>query len=139
MKKCTKCEIEKEEEEFSKKTKTQKQSACKECVRKNSKKHYEQNKKYYYDRAAGRKQKIKEYIRGIKKISKCVNCGESEDCCLDFHHKNESEKEFELGKAHSEGYSFKKIDVEIKKCAIVCSNCHRKIHAGKLKLHNREI
>jgi predicted HNH restriction endonuclease len=32
--------------------------------------------------------------------------------------------------------SLKKVKVEIAKCIIVCSNCHREIHAGKIEVHN---
>ena len=48
-------------------------------------------------------------------------------CVYDFHHIDPSEKEFSLSEVK---YNFDKCKEEIKKCILVCSNCHREIHAG---------
>lgn len=60
---------------------------------------------------------------------KCCICGYNK-CfgALEFHHKNKKDKEGELSHLGS-----KRISVllkEAKKCILVCSNCHREIHAG---------
>lgn len=64
------------------------------------------------------------YVMG----GKCKQCGY--DKCidaLDFHHIIPEEKEFNFNKASS--FSWEKIESELKKCIILCSNCHREIHA----------
>ena len=63
---------------------------------------------------------------------KCVCCGQSfEDCCYDLHHMNPQEKDFTVSSANCNGAkSWNKIRDEIKKCCLVCSNCHRLIHNG---------
>ena len=57
----------------------------------------------------------------------CSVCGgEYPPVCLDFHHRNPSEKEAGMGRL-----ALRKpedILAEIAKCDVVCSNCHRKIH-----------
>lgn len=60
---------------------------------------------------------------------KCCLCGYSKCItALEFHHVNPEEKEFTISqKAH---ISFDKALAEIRKCILVCSNCHREIHAG---------
>lgn len=66
------------------------------------------------------------------KIGGCVVCGESEPCCLDYHHIDSQHKEFAIGSAHHK--TGKKILQEIAKCVVVCSNCHRKIHNGLIDI-----
>lgn len=48
---------------------------------------------------------------------------------LDFHHIDESTKEFELSQRDLTR-NWEKIVAEAKKCLLVCANCHREIHAG---------
>lgn len=45
---------------------------------------------------------------------------------LDFHHKDKSEKEFTIGKMKKG--SLELLENEIKKCAVLCANCHREFH-----------
>ena len=70
------------------------------------------------------KQKLVDYKGG-----KCESCGY--DRCvaaLDFHHLDPKEKEFTIGS--NKGKSWEALKVEVDKCAMVCSNCHREIHEG---------
>lgn len=64
--------------------------------------------------------------------NKCACCGQSfEDCCYDLHHINPQDKEFNISKDQFNGAkSWLKIRDELKKCNLVCANCHRLIHAG---------
>lgn len=58
---------------------------------------------------------------------KCSICGY--DKCLSaltFHHINPWDKDFEI----SSKMSWEAIVQELKKCALVCSNCHAEIHEG---------
>lgn len=65
---------------------------------------------------------------------KCQICGYSRCLvALDFHHIDESTKVFDLSQ-RSLTRSWEKIQVELKKCALVCANCHREIHAGMVQL-----
>lgn len=60
---------------------------------------------------------------------KCSIC--PYDKCLDaleFHHKEAEEKEYEIGRLLADGCR-KKALKEVKKCVLVCANCHREIHA----------
>lgn len=82
---------------------------------------------------AKRRRKIKtmsvEYLGG-----KCQVCGYNRcQDALDFHHKDESQKQFGIG---SKGYtrSWEKVKQELDKCYLLCANCHRETHAGILQL-----
>lgn len=55
------------------------------------------------------------------KYNKCIEA-------LEFHHIDPSTKSFSFNKAKS--YSWEQISSELKKCVIVCANCHREIHQG---------
>lgn len=143
MKKCTTCQVEKELNCFNKKntTKDGLQNVCRECNRLRSQKYYEDNRDKHCEvirirNKAIRKQN-KEFVDSIRS-SGCIICGEKSLCCLDFHHLDKSSKEFGISNMIS-GYSIEKIKNEISKCIIVCSNCHRKIHANEIKVPPERI
>ena len=58
-------------------------------------------------------------------------CDEKDICCLDFHHIDTTIKEEGISKMVRSGRSYANIEQELKKCDVVCSNCHRKLHAGR--------
>ena len=62
-----------------------------------------------------------------KKTLCCEICGENRYWVLDFHHKNPKEKDLEVALVVRQCSKQKLLD-EIKKCMVVCSNCHRDIH-----------
>ena len=74
-------------------------------------------------------QKSLEYVNQYKKDKKCCECHEDHPICLDFHHVGD-DKEIEISRAIRQGWCLKKIQVEIDKCVIICSNCHRKRNLG---------
>ena len=64
------------------------------------------------------------------KGGKCEVCGYKKGVnALEFHHIEKKKKEFGVGE---NGYtrSIEAIKKELDKCILVCSNCHREIHAG---------
>ena len=44
------------------------------------------------------------------------------------HHKDKDKKERGICYLVSNGYSTEKIQEELKKCEVLCANCHRKLH-----------
>lgn len=70
-----------------------------------------------------------------KNTLSCEICGEDESCTLDFHHLDPNEKE--EGISNIRHLTFSRIQKEVEKCVVLCSNCHRKVHAGiaQLKEH----
>jgi hypothetical protein len=91
----------------------------------------DQDKKIYFNRSK-RKAVAKVWLEEYKKTIFCESCGESDPCCLDFHHKDPKEKDFALGDAIKTTQSIDRLKKEIAKCNILCANCHRKEH-NKLK------
>lgn len=61
----------------------------------------------------------------------CLFCGEDDPDVLDFHHTRD--KLFHVSNGWRR-YGTEKVRAELEKCVIVCANCHRKIHVGKLEV-----
>jgi hypothetical protein len=84
-----------------------------------------------YDRKAA----INEYIQDIRKELRCVDCGERHPATLYFHHLNSEDKMFNISEAVQRGFSLDKIKKEIKKCIVLCANCHAIRH---FKMRNKK-
>ena len=60
--------------------------------------------------------------------SKCQKCGyDTYSGALDFHHLDPSQKDFTISNMN---FKLKDAIEEIKKCILLCSNCHKEFHAG---------
>jgi hypothetical protein len=58
--------------------------------------------------------------------SPCLDCGNNDPRVLEFDHRPEEKKEFNISRAVSGSTrSWQSIKREIDKCDIVCSNCHK--------------
>ena len=68
------------------------------------------------------RQKLIDY----KKTLACEACGLDDHRVLEFHHL--ADKEGNISRMVSVGYSWKTITKEMSKCIALCSNCHRIEH-----------
>lgn len=58
---------------------------------------------------------------------RCQKCGYDKcPSAFDFHHLDPSEKDFDI----SSKTSWATIEPELKKCSLLCANCHRETHDG---------
>ena len=58
----------------------------------------------------------------------CERCGYDKSLrALHFHHRDPSQKDFSISN-NGNAIAWSKIEKEIKKCILVCSNCHCEIH-----------
>ena len=112
---CTKCGKKLPIEDFNwrSKKKGTRRSECKTC-------HTDYMKEAYKNK--------KKTVSEIKKNLKCAKCGEEREYCLDFHHINPNEKENTISRMTSNNYRVDSVLNEIKKCIVLCSNCHREFH-----------
>lgn len=95
---------------------------------------YADRAEYLIKAVAKRRKRLKEMAVEYKG-GKCQNCGYNQCLeALDFHHQD-TKKDKNFGIA-SKGYtrSWKKVYEELDKCLLLCANCHREFHAGKLQL-----
>lgn len=133
-KKCKKCGQNKPLTQFGKHSirKDGYQSSCKVCNRKYCKKHYKKNKQYYFDKRARRQNEMKVWWQEYKANLKCSRCKENHPVCLQFHHIDPSKKENSVSQLVANLVSKDKILKEIKKCIVLCANCHFKEHYSPL-------
>jgi len=103
-------------------------SYCKECNKEYQKLYYRKNKERFYYKNKNRKQKIREYLYSVKENLACSLCGENHIATLEFHHKDPSNKSFNIGISTNRMCAVKTIENEISKCVVLCANCHKKLH-----------
>ncbi len=61
----------------------------------------------------------------------CVLCGYNKHQeVFDLHHLDPNEKDVSFGGIRANPKSWSKIVVELRKCVLLCSNCHREVEAG---------
>lgn len=106
---CVKCKDKKPEIEFYKHSgRTTLMQWCKECIK----------------NATAIRQKINKE-RAVSLLGgKCARCGYSKYIgALEFHHLDRKTKNVSPGRARSRGW--KRFFEEVKKCILLCANCHR--------------
>jgi hypothetical protein len=135
MKLCSKCSVQKIEEEFSWKNKTKgvRSVWCKECM-----KTYDRVRYTDTDRPAQAKanrdaavSKNREYFLEVLRSSKCVDCGISDVRVLHFDHRPDESKIKDVVAMVITGYSIASIEAEIAKCDCRCANHHMIITAER--------
>ena len=135
MKNCTKCNQLKELTEFYKSSRMKDglQSSCKVCNDAFTKASRAAKPDKYRERRKELRGEYREVFVEWKKQQKCLLCVEDEVSCLDLHHLDPSEKEIAVSTASSV-WTWTKLQTEIKKCVVLCRNCHAKVHAGLITL-----
>ncbi len=79
----------------------------------------------YLEHVRNERRKKKEWLDALK--VKCSRCEQSHVACLEFHHRNPAEKDFLLSVGVAK-YSLERLQTEVDKCEVICSNCHRIHH-----------
>ena len=81
------------------------------------------------DRRLYRRKKKAELV--AYKGGKCERCGEEYPSDVyDFHHRDPHTKEFTLDVSRMSAVKWSRIVAEADKCHLLCSNCHRLVHAN---------
>jgi hypothetical protein len=62
-----------------------------------------------------------------RRSNACQICGEYEPVVLDFHHLDPATKVYQI---MQKATSVRTLRAELMKCAVLCANCHRRLHAG---------
>ncbi len=101
---------------------------------------YQKNKEDHKKNAAKNRRKQilrnREFLDRYKEKHAC-QCGEIDPCCLEFHHRDPSEKEDNLRNMANRALSLSRIQKEIDKCDLLCRNCHAKEHRHE-RMHGWE-
>lgn len=112
---CTKCKRELPIDQFywRNKAKGIRRADCKDC-------HNGYVKIKYQER--------QQSVENLKSNLHCEKCGDSRGYLLDFHHLDPQEKDKAISRLISSNASNETIQNEIKKCIVLCANCHREFH-----------
>ena len=71
-----------------------------------------------------------------EKIGSCEVCGYNKwFSCLEWHHVYPETKEYEISAMKS--CSEETIEQELKKCILLCCNCHQEIHRGNVETQEK--
>jgi hypothetical protein len=92
---------------------------------------YRKNQKHEYNRIKNRLIELKIWFRELKSSTGCTQCSENHWACLEYHHLDSKTKDREVSRMVSDGMGRERILAEMTKCVILCSNCHRKLHADE--------
>jgi len=125
LKRCIKCEMPKTHNAFAFhcKGKGTRRSECKMCQRKITATHYQKNKGRHYANNKKRREANRALVNAVKS-NPCVDCGDIFHYCqMHFDHRPGEEK---LGNISDmiHAHYLKQALEEIKKCDLVCANCH---------------
>lgn len=137
---CTMCRARKLRTSFNRNSlrKDGLQTICRECSAKRSHEYYqshtEEHRKATRKRRAEKRQEFKRRIDEIKQRFGCRVCSESDVVCLEFHHIDPDGKDFDIAEAMAYEWAWERVFAEIRKCACLCANCHRKAHAGRFEV-----
>lgn len=133
-KKCCKCKewLCKNEFKSNSSRKDGLQGQCITCQKKYRRKHYLANRAKYIKKSTLRRIEFGNWWKEYKKQFSCILCKENESCCIDFHHKDD-DKEGNVSALINSGNKTRVLK-EVAKCVPLCSNCHRKLHAGITQL-----
>ena len=115
----------KQKERYREKNGTPKWLKIKEFLSQEEYKKWQKEKRNRYKRNIGKRNK--EFIDNYKKNNPCKKCGEKNIFCLEFHHRDQDKKSFDISKKGTKTNLFL-LENEILKCDILCKNCHIKLH-----------
>ncbi len=132
MRKCYKCNLEKDEEEFSWRWKQLgiRDDYCKSCRKEYNKAYFngsakERHLRQVRERKQAAREFARDYVFNYLASHPCESCGESDIRVLEFHHVGD--KEATISKMVGEGFSAERIQKELDKTTVLCANCHRKL------------
>jgi hypothetical protein len=116
---------------------------CKDCYKEHRvtfyAKHYQKYKIQYQERARLRRERVKtmyrNYIVSYLKKNPCIDCGENDIRVLELDHIDPNHKRFSVSQGVRLGYSQQDIENEVKKCRVLCANCHKKRTAVQFGWH----
>lgn len=77
----------------------------------------------------------RKYDAIIEKGGCCSSCGYKKNMsALEFHHKDPNEKKFRLDFRYFSNTKIEILKIELDKCELLCSNCHRELHNKTLEM-----
>ena len=89
--------------------------------------HYKRNTEEIKATNKEKRSSLKKEWKAYKATLCCIKCGFNHTAALDFHHVDPSNKTGSVNKLITDG-RYKAAMEEVKKCVVLCANCHRIHH-----------
>ena len=103
-----------------------------QAARKAQAKYYSHNKEKVIAATGANRRKVRADWASYKATLSCIQCGQKHPATLDFHHIIRKRDNKKVHRLINDG-AWKQAREEIKKCVVLCANCHRVHHAEKKK------
>ena len=143
---CPRCNIIKSISEFGKnkyaRNGTGLEYHCKTCHNKQRSDYYHNNEEYRNTENKKRTNLQRTFkILAIKYLgSECLDCrikykSDINEFIFDFHHRDPKQKDFAISEYRAN--NFETIKLELDKCDLLCSNCHRLRHQKEWRVNGR--
>jgi hypothetical protein len=97
---------------------------------------YARNKEHRRKKNKESKALAKDKWKAFKSTLSCVQCGQNHPATLDFHHIERHPDNRKVNKLLT-NKAYKQAAEEVKKCMVLCSNCHR-IHHHNERLEKKK-
>lgn len=142
MKRCPKCRLVKDFEEFGKNSQKSDglQTFCKDCKRKDDKLYYRSHsplmKKQILLSKKKRIQLVQKKLYEYLSTHPCIDCGENNIIVLEFDHIKDKQEAVSV--MINNGLGWEHVLEEISKCVVRCANCHRIKTAKQFNWHKNE-
>ena len=112
---------------WRRKARGQRDNYCRPCRAAYKREHYRAHRERYIANALRRKRNIAEEraseLVAFFRRQPCVDCGETDPLVLEFDHLGD--KSFNIAKGVRD-HRWESVLDEIRKCEVVCANCHRR-------------
>ncbi len=131
MKACGHCKVQKKLTEFrpNRAKKDGLQGYCRVCDKAAQREWYQKHKKTIRGKVnVQRKRRRTEIVKKLVQYFKthpCIECGEGNPLVLEFDHLDPGTKTSSVSTLTRGEYSWDRVLEEIKKCRVLCANCHR--------------
>lgn len=105
------------------------------------KKYYENNKRVIQDAVNALRRKNRAKWLEYKSTLTCVRCGASHPAIIDFHHPTRDGTKKDVNRLVMDN-CFAQAYAEVKKCEVLCANCHRIEHFNEhqaIRAYNRSL
>lgn len=84
------------------------------------------------------KRQTKRWFWQLKESLECIQCGIKHPAVLQFHHRSETTKQYEISRMVNQNLNHDLILKEIAKCDVLCANCHAIWHYEDQYSHTKK-
>jgi hypothetical protein len=135
LRRCSRCKEFKEDAIFARKSGGSSIGLCPPCKRTLGRKYYERHRLRYRQRATARRKKLQRFLDELKNRP-CVDCSQMfPPSVMDFDHRDPSGKAGVVSRMINR-VKWAALLAEVKKCDLVCANCHRiRTYMGRAGAH----